>query len=203
MMKHTIQKIVALSILALVIFGASNAMAQQQRPGGRGGQQGGQGGPGGQGGFDPAQFMDMMLDRMQEQLEFSDAEWKAVRPLVQGVMEKQRATRGPGMGGMFGRGGRGGRGGQPGGANADAPARGPQAGRGGRGGQPGAGDFPEQDALQAAIDSNAAAADIKTKLDAYKKAVVKNEAALKKAQDDLRAVLSVKQEAQLTLFGML
>ena len=173
-------------------------MAQQQRPGGRG-----QGGPGGQGGFDPAQFMDMMLDRMQEQLEFSDAEWKAVRPLVQGVMEKQRATRGPGMGGMFGRGGRGGRGGQPGGANADAPARGPQAGRGGRGGQPGAGDFPEQEALQAAIDSNAAAADIKTKLDAYKKAVVKNEAALKKAQDDLRAVLSVKQEAQLTLFGML
>ena len=192
-MKHTIQKFVALSVLALVIFGASNAMAQQQRPGGRG-----QGGPGGQGGFDPAQFMDMMLDRMQEQLEFSDAEWKAVRPLVQGVMEKQRATRGPGMGGMFGRGGRGGRGGQPG----EQPG-GPQGGRGGRGGQPGAGDFPEQAALQAAIDSNAAAADIKTKLDAYKKAVVKNEAALKKAQDDLRAVLSVKQEAQLTLFGML
>jgi hypothetical protein len=197
MMKHTIQKIVALSILALVIFGASNAMAQQQRPGGRGGQQGGQGGPGG---FDPSQFMDMMLDRMQEQLGFSDAEWKAVRPMVQTVMEKQRATRGPGMGGMFGRGGRGGRGGQPGGANAD---RGPQGGRGGRGGQPGAGDFPEQAALQAAIDSDASAADIKTKLDAYKKAVVKNEAALKKAQDDLRAVLSVKQEAQLTLFGML
>ena len=139
-----------------------------------------------------------MLDRMQEQLEFSDEEWKAVRPLVQGVMEKQRATRGPGMGGMFGRGGRGGRGGQPG----EQPG-GPQGGRGGRGGQPGAGDFPEQAALQAAIDSNAAAADIKTKLDAYKKAVVKNEAALKKAQDDLRAVLSVKQEAQLTLFGML
>jgi hypothetical protein len=182
-----------LSILVLVIFGSSNAMAQQQRPGGRG-----QGGPGGQGGFDPAQFMDMMLDRMQEQLEFSDEEWKAVRPLVQGVMEKQRATRGPGMGGMFGRGGRGGRGGQPG----EQPG-GPQGGRGGRGGQPGAGDFPEQAALQAAIDSNAAAADIKTKLDAYKKAVVKNEAALKKAQDDLRAVLSVKQEAQLTLFGML
>lgn len=194
MMKHTIQKFVALSILALVIFGASNAMAQQQRPGGRG-QQGGQGGPGG---FDPAQFMDMMLDRMQEQLEFSDEEWKAVRPLVQSVMEKQRSTRGPGMGGMFGRGGRGGRGGQPG----DQPG-GPQGGRGGRGGQPGAGDFPEQAALQAAIESNAAAADIKTKLDAYKKAVVKNEAALKKAQDDLRAVLSVKQEAQLTLFGML
>jgi hypothetical protein len=193
MMKHTIQKFAALSILALVIFGSSNAMAQQQRPGGRG-----QGGPGGQGGFDPAQFMDMMLDRMQEQLEFSDEEWKAVRPLVQGVMEKQRATRGPGMGGMFGRGGRGGRGGQPG----EQPG-GPQGGRGGRGGQPGAGDFPEQAALQAAIDSNAAAADIKTKLDAYKKAVVKNEAALKKAQDDLRAVLSVKQEAQLTLFGML
>jgi len=193
MMKHTIQKFVALSVLALVIFGASNAMAQQQRPGGRG-----QGGPGGQGGFDPAQFMDMMLDRMQEQLEFPDAEWKAVRPLVQGVMEKQRGARGPGMGGMFGRGGRGGRGGQPGGQPG-----GPQAGRGGRGGQPGAADFPEQDALQAAIDSNASAADIKAKLDAYKKAVVKNEAALKKAQDDLRAVLSVKQEAQLTLFGML
>ena len=193
MMKHTIQKFAALSILALVIFGSSNAMAQQQRPGGRG-----QGGPGGQGGFDPTQFMDMMLDRMQEQLEFSDEEWKAVRPLVQGVMEKQRATRGQGMGGMFGRGGRGGRGGQPG----EQPG-GPQGGRGGRGGQPGAGYFPEQAALQAAIDSNAAAADIKTKLDAYKKAVVKNEAALKKAQDDLRAVLSVKQEAQLTLFGML
>lgn len=181
-MKHTIQKIVALSILALVIFGSSNAMAQQQRPGGRGQQ----GGPGGPGGFDPSQFMDMMMDRMQEQLAFSDEEWKAVRPLVQGVFEKQRATRGPGMGGMFGRGGRGGRGAQ-----------------GGRGGQPGAADFPEQDALQTAIDSNASAADIKTKLESYKKAVAKNEVALKKAQDDLRAVLSVKQEAQLTLFGML
>ena len=193
-MKHTIQKFVALSILALVIFGASNAMAQQQRPGGRGGQQGG---PGGRGGFDPSQFMDMMLDRMQEQLAFSDAEWKAVRPMVQSVMEKQRTTRGPGMGAMFGRGGRGGRGGQPGGANADT------GGRGGRGGQPGAAGFPEQEALQAAIESNASAADIKTKLDSYKKAVAKNDAALKKAQDELRTVLSVKQEAQLTLFGML
>lgn len=186
MMKQSIQKVVALSILALVMFGATNAMAQ--RGGGRG-----QGGPGGPGGFDPSQFMDRMMDRMQEQLAFSDDEWKVVRPMVEDVMEKQRSTRGPGMGGMFGRGGRGGRGG-------DQNAGGP--GRGGRG-PFGGGDFPEQEALQEAIDKDASADVIKSKLAAYKKAVASKEADLKKAQDKLRAVLSVKQEAQLTLFGMI
>ncbi len=188
MMKQSIQKLAALSILALVMFGASNAMAQ--RGGGRG-----QGGPGGPGGFDPSQFMDRMMDRMQEQLEFSDAEWKVVRPMVEDVMEKQRATRGPGMGGMmFGRGGRGGRGGD----NATG-------GRGGRGGRNpfGGPDFPEQTALQDAIENDASADDLKAKLAAYKKAVASKEADLKKAQDKLRSVLSVKQEAQLTLFGMI
>jgi len=44
---------------------------------------------------------------------------------------------------------------------------------------------------------------VKAKLAAYRAAQKQKEAALEKAQDDLRQVLSVKQEATAVLMGLL
>lgn len=161
--------------------------------GGPGGNQGGQrrqrGGFGG-GNFDPAQMQQRMLDRYQEELGFTnDTDWDAVKPLVQKVMDARFATM-SGMGrGMFGGRNRGGQGGDQ--AN-NRP-------RGGMFGQP----SPEADALQKAVDDNAPASQIKDLLAKYKASQKVKQAKLEAAQADLKNVLTVKQEAQATLSGLL
>ncbi len=141
---------------------------------------GGQGGPGGRGNFDPAEMRARMMERYQEQLGFSDAEFKAIQPLIEDVQTKQRDARGGrGFGGFGGFGGRG--------------------GRGGRGGNQDGGD-PELEALQSAIESGSS---IESKLAAYRAARDKKQADLKKAQDTLKSVLTVKQEAQAVLMGLI
>jgi hypothetical protein len=160
---------------ALVAMTLGNADLQAQ---GRG--QGGQGGPGGgRGNFDPAEMRARMMERYQEQLGFSDAEFKAIQPLIEDVQTKQREARG-GRGGMMfgGRGGAGGRGGRGGNQDAD----------------------PELEALQSAIESGS---NIEAKLAAFRAARDKKEADLKKAQDTLKSVLTVKQEAQAVLMGII
>lgn len=143
--------------------------------GGGGGQGGGgRGGPGGRGNFDPAQW----IERYKERLEITDdTEWKAIQPLVQKVSEARMAT----MRGMFGR------------------------GRGGPGGGPGGQDNanPEQEALQKAVDSKASAADVKAALAKFVESRKQKQAALEKAQADLRKVLTPRQEAIATLYGLL
>ncbi|HOK77968.1 MAG TPA: hypothetical protein PLW35_09640, partial [Verrucomicrobiota bacterium] len=57
--------------------------------------------------------------------------------------------------------------------------------------------------LRNAIESNAPAAEIKQKLEAYRNAVKDRRAKLAQAEKDLKAVLTVRQEAQLVLDGML
>ncbi|XOV73351.1 MAG: hypothetical protein ACFHW5_09270 [Verrucomicrobiota bacterium] len=153
--------------------------AAAQGRGGQGGQGGrGQGGPGGgRGNFDPAEFRARMMERYQEQFGFSDAEFKAVQPLIETIQEKQRDARsgGRGFGGFGGFGGRGGRGGQ-GSGNA------------------------ELDALQSAIDSGS---NIEAKLAVFRKSRDAKEAELKKAQDTLKSVLTVKQEAVAVVMGLI
>jgi hypothetical protein len=83
-------------------------------------------------------------------------------------------------------------------------------GRRGRGGQP---ETPEeeQSAVQKAAsdlqttleDENAPAETIKAQLTAYRKAREEARVELAKAQEQLREVLTVRQEAQLVLAGML
>jgi hypothetical protein len=165
---------------ALVAMTLGNADLQAQ---GRG--QGGQGGPGGgRGNFDPAEMRARMMERYQEQLGFSDAEFKAIQPLIEDVQTKQRDARGGRGGMMFG-----GRGGMMFG------------GRGGRGGRGGNQDAdPELEALQSAIESSS---NIEAKLAAFRAARDKKEADLKKAQDTLKSVLTVKQEAQAVLMGII
>ncbi len=176
---------------ALVLgLGAGNLAAQNGPPGG--------GGPGGRGNFDPAQFQQRMMERMKEQLEVTDdTEWKAIEPLVQKVMEARRDTM---MGMMGGRGmfGRGPRPGGPGGDNA-APNSGNQNRRRGMFGGP----SPEAEALQKAIDAKASSAELKAALDKYVASRKEKQAALLSAQEELRKVLTPRQEAIATLDSLL
>jgi hypothetical protein len=167
--------LVAAGAAAVLSIGAGQAVAQ---PGG---------GFGG-GGFDPAQFMQRRMERIHEQMGVTnDAEWKVIEGRVQKVFEAQAA--------MFGFRGRPGGGRGPGGGeNGGGPRRG-----GFFGGPP----SPELEALQNAVQSNAPTEQIKAALEKFRAARKAKEEALQKTQDDLRAVLSVKQEAVATMDGLL
>jgi len=143
------------------------------------------------GNFDPEQFRQRMMDRYREQLEIKgDDEWKAIQPRIEKVMEARRNVGfgGPGMGRMFGpqRGGRD--------NNEQGENRRPRFG-----GEPN----PDVEALQKAVDAKASNEEIKSKLAKYRESRKEKEAALAKAQDDLRKVLTVRQEANAVLMGLL
>ena len=140
------QWLMAAGVAAVMSFGVNQVAAQPDNaPPGGGGRQG-------RGNFDPAQFQQRMLERTKETLEVTDdAEWKAMQPLVQKVMDLRRGSF-AGMGrGMMGRGPRGG----------DNPPGGDQGQR--RGGMFGT-PSPEAEALQKAIDSKASKAEMKAAL---------------------------------------
>jgi len=189
-----IQLILAVGAAALTLTLGGKAMAQPQGFGG--------GGPGGGMNFqtmDPQEIMKQLQQRIndsyREQMGVTnDTEWSLIEERITAVTKAATATMadGGGTGGMMGMGGmRGGRGGGGGGG-------------GGRGfgalfGQPSA----ESQALQQAIDDNAPAAQIKTLI--AKLQVVRKDklAKLAKAQEDLRAVLTTRQEAIAIMGGLL
>ena len=148
----------------------------------------------GRGNFDPEQARQRMMDRYKEQLEVKDdAEWKLISERIEKVSAARREVGFGGGGGGFARGGRGGPGGGgPGGGQA-------AGGRGAFGGQP----SPEAEALQKAIEAKAPADELKSKLAKLREARKVKEANLEKAQEDLRKVLSVRQEAAAVLAGLL
>jgi hypothetical protein len=135
------------------------------------------------------------MERIKEQMEITDdSEWKAMEPLIQKVMDARMASF-AGMGrGMFGGGRRGGGNGQGGGDQAQGQRRG-----GGMFGAP----SPEAEALQKAIDAKAPKAEIKAALAKFVEARKAKQAELEKAQEDLRKVLTARQEAIATLDGLL
>ena len=162
---------------------------QQNNGGGGGGGGGGRrngGGFGGQGGgnFNPQQFQQQRLDRIKQDLGATDEEFAALQPKIEAVMTAQRNS-GMGFGGRGG-GGRGGQGGPGGG------------GPGGAGGQP---QSEVQKAAQALRDvlqnKDATPGDIKSKLDGLREARTKSHDDLVKAQNDLKGVLTQRQEAVL------
>lgn len=187
------QKLMAAALSVAVGLGASQAFAQNdggdrpQRNRPPGDQAGGDRGPRN---FDPAEMQKRMLERYQEALEITDsAEWKAVEPMVQKVAEARlQSLSGMGRGMFGGRGGRGGPGG-PGGSG----------GAGGFGGQAN----PDAEALQKAIDAKASNAEMKTALAKYVESRKAKQAALEKAQAELRKVLTPRQEAIAALNGLL
>jgi hypothetical protein len=62
---------------------------------------------------------------------------------------------------------------------------------------------PQADALQKSLDSNASVSEIQAKLAQLREARKQKQANLARAQDDLRKVLSVRQEATLVMMGYL
>ena len=143
----------------------------------------------GRGNFDPAQVQQRMMDNVKERLAFTnDTEWAAVQSLVQKVMDARRDAM-VGMRGFVRGGGTGG----------DNVARSnDQSNRRGAFGQP----SPEAEALQKAIDSNAPVEQIKAALEKHRAAHKDKEAKLAEAQENLRKVLTVRQEAQAALLGL-
>jgi len=158
---------------------AQNGNSSSNNPGQ---DQGGQYRRGRGGNFDPAQFQQRFMDNIKERLAFTnDTDWAAVEPLVQKIFDARRDV---GFGGGFGRfGGRGG--GENGRRNAFGQTN------------------PEADALQKALDDNVPTAQVKTLLEKYRAARKDKEAKLAQAQEDLRKVLSMRQEAQAVLMGLL
>lgn len=188
------RKQLILSVLGLTMAGG---MAAAQTP------PGGQGGPGGPGGGPPdfAAMRQMMMDRMKEALGVNDEEWKALEPRIEKVQQLQRDSRGGGgMFMMFGRG--------PGAGGPGGPGRGP-GGPGGPGFGAG-GDRAPSPVMQATMDlrdtldnKDAKPADIQSKLKALRDARAKAHDDLAKAQDDLKSLLTTRQEAVLVTMGML
>jgi Spy/CpxP family protein refolding chaperone len=181
-------------VFALFLLAAltAPAMAQQQpAPGG-----GGAGGPGGFGGgrMDPAQFRQMMNDRMKELMGANDEEWKALQPRIEKVQQLSRdASNFGGMGLLmdFGQGG-GGRG------------RG-FGGQGGPGGdrQPSAAQQKNTELVEVVKNKTSSPEQLKEKLAAARAARAQAKAELAKAQEELRELLTVRQEAVLTAIGTL
>jgi hypothetical protein len=174
---------------------AGTVLGQERRE--RGGDRGGD-----RGNFDPEQFRARAMERYREALEIkNDDEWKVIEPRIQKVSDARRnASSGFGPGG-FGRGGFGGGrrdesggGGAGGGGNGGADRR-----RSMFGGEPN----PDAEALQKAIEAKAPSEEIKTKLAKYRESQKSKQAALTAAQDDLRKILSVRQEATAVMLGLL
>ncbi len=178
------QMLMMAGIAAVMSLSASKLAAQDPPPGGQGGDRQGRGGRGG-GNFDPAQMQERMMENIRGQFAIKDdTEWKAVEPLVKKVMDARRETAFNGMRMMFRR---------PGGDTNNGGDRGRRFG-----GDPSA----EEDALQKAIDSKASKEDLKAKMAAVRKVKQANEAKLKVAQDELKKVLTVQQEAVALQMGL-
>jgi hypothetical protein len=152
----------------------------------------------GRGNFDPAQFRQMRLDRYKEQLDVTDdGEWKVIEGAIGKVMDaQQEAAAGMIRGAMGGFGGGRNRGGD---TNSAAGDQGGGRRRGGFNITP----SPEAEALQKAIDDKAPADEIKAKLAKLREVNAATEAKLTAAQEDLKKLLTSRQEAVAVLGGLL
>jgi hypothetical protein len=152
--------------------GDAGAATQDNGNGNGNGRRGRRGGGNGNFNFSP----EAMMENMRTQFGVTDdAEWAVISARITPVMEARRAA----MTGMFG--GFGGRGG---------------------GGFGGGGGNPDMEALRSAIEKGAPDADIKALLTRIRDNRKAEQAKLEKAQADLLAVLTVKQEAVAFQFGL-
>jgi hypothetical protein len=156
--------------------------------------------------FDPAQMRARMMENWKQQLGATDEEWKVIEPRLTKVMELNRDAMSGGRGGMFGFGRmRGGPGGDQGNRAGD---QGNRAGNRQR--------FPGQEnreptavekaaeTLSTTLENQTASADtIKQQLTALRAAREKAKSDLAAAQQDLRQILTLRQEATLVVNGML
>jgi hypothetical protein len=175
-------------------LGQTNSRSRGQNPD-QSGNNNNQGGGRQRGNFDPAQFQQRMLERYRERLEITDdAEWKAIQPLVQKVLDARTALDSARRA-MFDRGNRGNRGGRTDRNNSDQAQQPPQ--------QPQRPSDPAAETLQRAITEKASNSDLKAASARYLASRKAKQADLEKAQDELRMVLTQRQEAIAMLAGLL
>ena len=145
------------------------------------------------------QFRQRMNERLKTALKVNDDEWGIIQPLLEKVQTKMRESMTNRFG--FGGGRRGGQGGQGGGDG--ATGNGGNNG-GDRGNRPERPKSPEVESLQKVLDAEGSTPeDIKVKLQAVRDSRKKSAAELEQAQEDLRKVLTQRQEATLVMMGML
>lgn len=160
------------------------------RRGGRGQGGGGFGGGQGRGNFNPEEMQQRLQAQMRELYGVTDdAEWKIISERITAIQELQRTQATAGAGGGL--------------AMLAGAGRGGQGGFGGRGGGGGRGGNPELTALRQAIQDKAPEAEIKARLAALRDSRKASEERLIKAQEDLRALLDVRQEAVAVMSGLL
>lgn len=164
-----------LAVFALT-FACGSTFAQQQGPPNWGNFQN----------MDPQQMQQMiqqrMMDGFRQQLAVTnDDEWSVIQERLSKVVRIRMDMFSGGMGMMRRNGGNGGPGGFRGFGTPD----------------------PSAQSLQNAIDTGAPTAQIKAALEKYRDSRKQKQADLAKAQEDLRSVLTLKQEAALVLAGML
>jgi len=130
-----------------------------------------------------------LMETIRERLEVTDdAEWKIIEERLSKVTQARMATLAEG-GGLAGFGGMGaGRGGAGGGRGLQSLF-----------GQPSA----ESQALQQAIDAKASVTEIKARLAKLQEVRKQKQATLVKSQNELRQVLTLRQEAILALMGLI
>jgi len=193
-MRRNLLAVMAVLALTVAISGAGTVVAQDGQ--GQGGQ--GQGRGQGQGQerrqqFDPEEMRQRMMDNLRERLGASDEDWQALEPKVQRVLEAQQQARagGMGMGALIGGGRRG----------------------GGQGGGPGGEGRGEQDQseigvaareLRTALEDEATeGAVIAQRLEAFRAARGKAEQELAAAREDLKGLVTPRQEAMLVMMSLL
>ena len=172
---NTLIKSLSLLVVTAVFAGVTVYISAQERDRNR---DRGNRDRGERGQWDRSQIMERIMDRYRENLGFSVAEWKVVQPKVQAVMDN-RISGASGMMSMFG------------------------GSRRGRGGDSSTEKTPTSELRDLLEKDDASKGDIKAKLAAYRADRKAREAKLKKAQEDLRQFLTIKQEAQAVLAGLL
>ncbi|MBN1805905.1 MAG: hypothetical protein JW837_11700 [Sedimentisphaerales bacterium] len=195
--KKIILSVLVVSIVGLIFVSQTLSQPQQQR-----GQRGQRNGvqdtdrPDRQGRqFDPERMRQMMSQRMQELFGATNEEWKILGPRVIKVQDLSRQVGGGFRGGMFGAMGMGRRGG-PGGDRF--------------GDRPGAPDREQTEiekvteGLRTLLENTSATPEqIKQQLTTVRAAKEKAKQQLAVAQKELREVITLRQEAQCVMMGIL
>jgi Spy/CpxP family protein refolding chaperone len=172
----TLLALIALAASPVIAFAQDNDQPRRER--------------GERGNFNPEEFRQRMSQRMKETLKVTDDEWAVLQPMVEKVTNAQRNAMG-GFGGGFG----GGRERGPGGPGGDGNRGGATSDR------PGS---AERAALRTALESDSTSAeDIKAKLEAVREVRKKQAAELAAAREELKKVVTVRQEAVLVSMGIL
>lgn len=193
------------SLLTLVTLTATALVAGAQEPANpanpatpttpeRQDREGRRGGDDRRGNFE--EFRQRMNERLKTSLQVTDEEWSVLQPLIEKVNEKQREAGGSRFGG-FGGGG-------PGGTRRGPEGGTPATSGGDQGSRPERPGAAESQALRTALENESTSPEeLKAKLTALREVRKKGTAELAAAREELRKVVSVRQEAVLVSMGTL